>query len=109
MTPWTVAHQAPLPMGVFSQEYWNGLPFPSPGDHPDLGIEHKSPVLQADTLPLATRGAKSWHNGVRFHVVKNVASGALGHSWIQVLILCHKEPVTAIPWICFPLCQLHSQ
>ena len=65
--------------------------------------------LQADTLPLATREAKSWHNGVRFHVVKNMASGALGHSWIQVLILCHQEPVTAIPWICFPLCQLHSQ
>ena len=96
-------------MGVFSQEYWNGLPFPSPRDHPDVGIERKSPALQADTLPLATRETKSWHNGIRFHVVKIVASGALGHSWIQVLILCHQEPVTAIPWICSPLCQLHSQ
>ena len=40
-TPWTVAHQAPLSMGFSRQEYWSGLPFPSPGDLPDLGIEHE--------------------------------------------------------------------
>ena len=49
--PWTVAHQAPLSMEFFRQEYWNGLPFPSPGDLPDPGIEPGSPALQADTLP----------------------------------------------------------
>ena len=49
-TPWTVAHQAPLSMGFSRQEYWSGLPFPSPRDHPDLGIEFKSPTLQADAL-----------------------------------------------------------
>ena len=38
-TPWTVALQAPLPMGFSGQEYWSGLPFPSPGDLPDPGIE----------------------------------------------------------------------
>ena len=38
-TPWTVAHQAPPSMGFSRQEYWNGLPFPSPGDLPDLGIK----------------------------------------------------------------------
>ena len=38
-TPWTVAYQAPLPMGFSRQEYWMGLPFPSPGDLPDPGIE----------------------------------------------------------------------
>ena len=49
-TPWTVAHQA-LPSMVFSrQEYWSGLPFPSPGDLPDPGIEPRSPTLEADTL-----------------------------------------------------------
>ena len=37
--PWTVAHQAPLSMGFSRQEYWSGLPFPSPGDLPDPGIE----------------------------------------------------------------------
>jgi len=38
-TPWTVAHQAPLSMGFFRQEYWSGLPFPSPGHLPHPGIE----------------------------------------------------------------------
>ena len=41
-TPWTVAHQAPLSMGFSRQEYWSGLPFPSPGDLPDPGIEPTS-------------------------------------------------------------------
>ena len=44
-TPWTVAHQAPLPMGFSRQDYWSGLPFPSPGDLPDPGIKPKSPAL----------------------------------------------------------------
>ena len=44
-TPWTVAYQAPLSMGFSRQEYWSGLPFPSPGDHPDPGIEPRSPTL----------------------------------------------------------------
>ena len=48
--PWTVAHQAPPSMGFSRQEYWSGLPFPSPGDLPDPGIEPRSPTLQADTL-----------------------------------------------------------
>ena len=49
-TPWTVAHQAPLSMGFPRQEYWSGLPFPSPGDLPDPGIGPRSPTLQADAL-----------------------------------------------------------
>jgi len=44
-TPWTVAHQAPPSMGFSSQEYWSGLPFPSPGHLPDPGIEPRSPSL----------------------------------------------------------------
>ena len=44
-TPWTVASQVPLSMGFPRQEYWNGLPFPSPGDLPDPGIESVSPAL----------------------------------------------------------------
>ena len=51
VTPWTVACQAPLSMGFSRQEYWSGLPFPSPGDLPDPGIEPGSPALQADSLP----------------------------------------------------------
>ena len=49
-TPWTVAYQASPSMGFSRQEYWSGLPFPSPGDLPDPGIEPGSPTLEADTL-----------------------------------------------------------
>ena len=57
---WTVAPQVPLSMGYSRQEYWSGLPCPSPGDLPDPGIKPKSPaasVLQEDSLPRATREA----------------------------------------------------
>ena len=50
VTPWTVARQALLSMGFSRQEYWSGLPFPSPGDLTDPGIEPRSPALQADSL-----------------------------------------------------------
>ena len=49
-TPWNVAYQAPLSMGFSRQEYWSGLPFPSPGDLPNPGIEPRSPSLWADAL-----------------------------------------------------------
>ena len=49
-TPWTIARQAPLSMEFSRQEYWSGLPFPSPGDLPSPGIEPESPALQADSL-----------------------------------------------------------
>ena len=50
VTPWTVACQAPLCLGFPKQEYWSGLPFPSPGDLPDPGTEPRSPALQMDSL-----------------------------------------------------------
>ena len=51
VTPWAVAHKAPLSMGFPSQEYWSGLPFPPPGDLPNAGIKPASPVaLVAPTL-----------------------------------------------------------
>ena len=49
-TPWTIAHQAPLSMGFSRQEYWSGLPFPSPGYLPDPGIEPRFLTLQEDAL-----------------------------------------------------------
>ena len=51
VTPWTVAYQAPPSMGFSKQEYWCGLPFPSPEDFADPGIEPQSPTLRADALP----------------------------------------------------------
>ena len=46
-----VAHQASLSMEFSRQEYWSGLPFPSPGDLPDPGMEPRSPAFQEDSLP----------------------------------------------------------
>ena len=59
LTSWT-ACQAPMSMGFYRQEYWNGLPFPSSGDLSDPGIESVSlaaPVLQADSLQLSQEGS----------------------------------------------------
>ena len=65
VTPWTVAYQAPPSMGFFRQEYWNGLPFPSPGDLPNPGTEPRSPTLQADTLSSEPPGKPSvWLKGL---------------------------------------------
>ena len=49
--PWTVAHQAPLSMRFSRQEYWSGLPYTSPGELIDPGIEPESPAFQAGSLP----------------------------------------------------------
>ena len=59
-TPWSVAWQAPSSMGLSRQEYWSGLPSPSPVDYPYPGIKPGSPTLEADSLPLSVvlkRGA----------------------------------------------------
>ena len=55
VTPWTVAHQAPLSMGFPRQEYWSGEPFPSQGGLPDPVIEPGSPALQVDSYQLSYR------------------------------------------------------
>ena len=66
VTPWTVTYQAPQSMEFSRQEYWSGLPFPSPGDLPDTGIERGSPTLQADALlsepPRTPQGIKLLFN-----------------------------------------------
>ena len=72
MTPLTVAHQAPLSMVFSRQEYWSGLPFPSPGDIPDPGIEPGSPELQADSLPSELSGEQRYSSAN--------GSGTTGHS-----------------------------
>ena len=56
VTPWTIALQAPLSMGFPRQEYWSGLPFPSPEDLADPRIKPLSPALQADSLPTEPPG-----------------------------------------------------
>ena len=63
-SPWTVAHQVPLSVGFSRQEYWNGLPFPSPGDFPNPGIEPAFPTLggrfsAAEPTGIITLGVRS--------------------------------------------------
>ena len=59
---WTVARQAPLSVGFSRQEYWSGLPFLSPGDLPDPGIEPLCTVLQVDSLPSEPAGSPGWRS-----------------------------------------------
>ena len=69
MTPWTVAYLAPLSMGFPGQEYWGGLPFPSPGDLPDPGIKSRSSALQADSLPSEPPGKPMLKEGGKLLVL----------------------------------------
>ena len=64
--PWTVAYQASPSMGFSRQEYWSGLPFPSPGDLPDSGTEPGSPTLEADAL-ISEPPGKPKNTGVGCH------------------------------------------
>ena len=56
----TVAHQAPLSKEFSRQEYWSGLPFPSPGDLPNPGTESRAPALQADSLLTESPKCSTW-------------------------------------------------
>ena len=68
-----VARQAPLSIGFSRQEYWSGLPFPSPGDLPNPGIKPRSPSLQADTLTSEPPGKPAEvHKEGRIHIWKEI-------------------------------------
>ena len=63
-TPWTVAHQAPLPMGFSRQEYWSGLPCPPPRDLPNPGLPHCRQILSCLSHQGRTRGCRRPHLAV---------------------------------------------
>ena len=72
-----MAHQSPPSMGFFKQEYWSGLPFPSPGDLPNPGIKPRSPTLQADSLPSEPPGKPpyiSWPYIYKRNLIHNLKS-----------------------------------
>ena len=77
--PWTVACQVPLSMGSSRQEYWSRLPFPSPWNLLDPGIEAGSPALQADSLPTELRGKLKEH-GRPIHISRREATRGRNHT-----------------------------
>ena len=77
--PWTIARQAPLSMGFSRQEYWSGLPFPTPGDLPNPGTEPESPALQADSLPSGPPTWEAW-NTVSLRLIKSNKNLKVQHS-----------------------------
>ena len=72
VTPWTVACQVPMSMEFSRQDYWSGLPFPSPGNLPDLRTVPSSPVWQSDSLPSEKPGepAVTWETATELLLVK---------------------------------------
>ena len=92
--PWTVVYQAPQSMVFSSQEYWSGLPFPSPGDLPNPGIEPGSPTLQADALPSEPPGKPSLPRDKHLLI-----------SWLQIPSAVIWEPPKIVShcFHCFPI------
>ena len=82
-TPWTVAYQAPPSLGFSRQEYWSGLPFPSPGDLPNPGIEPGSPSLQADALPSEPPGKLTSPTSLVAQTVKCLPT--IQETWVRSL------------------------
>ena len=126
-TPWTIAYEAPLSMGFFWQQYWSGLPFPSPGELPDPGIESGSPAFQADALPSEPLGKPLqmgtlvnspacsvfilWPNSSTYnHVSKNksriifpIIFSSIGYLLVDVTRVCsvlkHLVEQTSLHWL----------
>ena len=93
LTPWTLAHQAPLTMGFPREEYWSGWPFSSPGDHPYPGTEPRSSAGQADSSQSEPSGKPNW-------------SSALIKPHLRPLLKKRRSEITAVKW--FLVSQLTS-
>ena len=82
-TEWSVAYQAPQSMGFSRQEYWSGLPFPSPGDLPDPGMEPRSPLLKADSLLTELPGNRGYLLQTWKLICLFNSSGSKDHLWTR--------------------------
>ena len=92
----TIAYQAPQSMGFSRQEYWSGLPFPSPGDLPNPGIEPRSPALQADAL-LSEPPRKSWGIWKNTNLTRRPSAQITSHSlmppvWSPAPCMAYRAP-----------------
>ena len=86
VTQWTVAYQAPPSMGFSRQEYWSGLPFPSPGDLSNPGIEPGSPAFQAAALTSEPPGKPWWGfcPGKYLGTPQNSTTNAETNTWVNL-------------------------
>ena len=105
-TPWTITCQVPLSMGFSRQEYWSGLPYPPPGDFPNLRKEPRSPTLQVDSLPSEPPGKP-----------KNTGVGSLSFSrgssqprnWIKVSCIAGGFFTNWVIWEVLPVLKHKEQ
>ena len=91
LRPWAAPHQVPLSMGFSRQGYWSSLPFPSPGDLPDPGIEPRSLALQADSLPTELPGKpQRTVRCLEFHtyLISFVAKRRFQDTWLPQALRC---------------------
>ena len=94
--PWTIACQAPLPLGFPRQEYWTGLPFPSPGDLPDPGIESMSPALTGRFFTAEPPG-KSRHINLQSKLCMQ-CEGLIGHIEANLRSLSQRFQDVDLGW-----------
>ena len=87
-TSWTVAYQAPQSMGFSRQEFWSGLPFPSPRDLPNPGIEPGSPTLQVDALPSEPPGKPNMDATRDFHTKWSRSEKKWCHLYHVMSLIC---------------------
>ena len=107
-TLWTVACQTPLSMGISRQEYWSGLPFPSPGDHPNPGIEPGSPALWADSrVPLSMENALSFRSQHICHLLQltQITLNYYLNYYLKIPIIVLVMCVCVCAQSCLPLCD----
>ena len=96
-TSWTIAHQVPLSMGFLRQDYWNGLPFPSPGDLPEPGIKSTAPALGGKFFTTEPPGKTTTHLQVLFfffNLYSNLHQILLAHSSVARRIFDPSQIIT---------------
>ena len=90
VTPWTVARQAPLSIGFSKQECWTGLPFPSPGDLPNPGIEPTSPALEGGLFTAEPPGKPSQLSEQQF-TCKAVGTSAMKRPSLRMVLAVRRN------------------
>ena len=98
VAPWTVAHQAPLSMGFSRQEYWSGLPFPSPGDLPDPGIKCVSCIGRLTAGPPGKHFTWDLSMGLSYLLQKNQKKIKRKRA-LSFLHLPMVTPLSPVPWV----------